>query len=201
MCRVGFPRGGFVRVLRHLVCACRSSRPPICPYRLVSDVYEAAQDGDPVAKKEVGRLDAGTTTINAAYVEVTIAEQHRERQARHKKILEDLPPVDERYEVIQGDIAEVYRNLPQVDAIITDPPYDKAGVPLFGTLAQVGAHLLRPGGSLLTEAGHIHLPAILAEMTKVSGLNYHWTLAYLLPGNHNAQIYGRKVGIRWRPIL
>lgn len=170
-------------------------------YDKAKKVVTAARAGDPVAKKELARLDSGATTIHAAYIEVTVAEQHRERQARHRKILKNLPPADERYKVICGDIAEVYKDLPEVDCIITDPPYDQEGIPLFGTLAKVSAHLLRPGGSLLAEAGHIHLPAILAEMSKVKGVSYHWTLCYLLPGNHNAQIYGRKVGVRWRPVL
>jgi len=108
--------------------------------------------------------------------------------------------VDERYKVICGDMAEVYKSLPEVDCIITDPPYDAEGVPLFGTLAKVAAHLLKPGGSLLAEAGHHHLPAILAEMTKVEGLSYHWTLCYLQPGNRLA-IHSRNVAVHWKPIL
>jgi DNA modification methylase len=37
-------------------------------------------------------------------------------------------------------------------------------------------------------------------MTKVRGLNYHWTLCYLQPGNRLA-IHSRNVAVHWKPIL
>lgn len=48
-------------------------------------------------------------------------------------------------------------------------------VPLFGDLAQLGARLLIPGGSLITYVGHHFLPKVLALM--MPHLDFHWPCA------------------------
>ena len=84
-----------------------------------------------------------------------------------------------------------------VAAIITDPPYGKEHLHLFGKLGQFAAKVLKPGGSLLTMAGVYHLPKVLELMTP--HLNYYWTIAYHMP--EADKIPGRKVWCNWKPIL
>jgi DNA modification methylase len=88
-----------------------------------------------------------------------------------------------------------------VDAIITDPPYAKKDIPAFRVLAEVAAEVLKPGGCLLAMSGHAWVPEVLAEMTAVEGVHFHWLVCYLTPGPKNSQLYQRKVSQRWKPVL
>lgn len=86
-----------------------------------------------------------------------------------------------------------------VDVIITDPPYAKEHVGLYGLLAEQAARILRPGGSLVVMTGQSYLPDILNAMTPY--LRYHWTLAYLTPGGQAVQLWQRNVNTFWKPLL
>lgn len=94
-------------------------------------------------------------------------------------------------------------NLPIVDgtldAIITDPPYPREFLPLYGTLAQCAARWLRPGGSLVAMCGQSYLPEIMALM--VPHLRYQWSIAYLTPGEHTTNIGRHIANIGWKPVL
>lgn len=170
-------------------------------YRKARIIYDAANKGNETALRELEKLDQGKATVHAAFQRVEMAVERTERQTRHKRILKTLPPANDRYQVICGDIGEVYKSLDQVDAIVTDPPYSREFIPLYGTLAKVAVEILRPGCSMLVMTGQAWLPEVLKEMTKVRGLTYNWTLAYLVEGNRNTQVYSRRVGIHWKPIL
>jgi hypothetical protein len=97
-----------------------------------------------------------------------------------------------------GDFMNYIDQFNDVAAIITDPPYGKEHLDLFGKLGQFAAKVLKPGGSLLTMAGVYHLPRVL-ELMKPH-LNYYWTIAYHMPAKR-VQIQGRKVWCNWKPIL
>jgi DNA polymerase III delta prime subunit/16S rRNA G966 N2-methylase RsmD len=97
-----------------------------------------------------------------------------------------------------GDFMNYIDQFKDVAAIITDPPYGKEYLPLFGKLGQFAAKVLKPGGSLLTMAGVYHLPKVMELMTP--HLNYYWTIAYHMPLVPD-RIPGRKVLCYWKPIL
>jgi len=94
-----------------------------------------------------------------------------------------------------ADIADA-----SIDVIVTDPPYPKEFLPLYGDLVEFAARVLKPGGSLLAMAGQSWLPEIYAQMTG-RGLDYNWTLSYLTPGGQSPQIWPRKVNAFWKPVL
>jgi len=64
--------------------------------------------------------------------------------------------------ILEGNSAALLPTLPaaSVDAIITDPPYESAAVPLYGHLARAAARLLKPGGICVVLTGHVHLPQV-----------------------------------------
>ncbi len=103
--------------------------------------------------------------------------------------------------LICGDFAQVGPTLDEgsFDVILTDPPYPREYLGLYGLLAQQAARLLRPGGSLLAMAGQSYLPEIFALMTP--HLRYHWTVAYLTPGGQAVQLWQRNVNTFWKPVL
>lgn len=108
---------------------------------------------------------------------------------------------DNKYNLICGNFADECLNLESdsVDAIITDPPYPKEFLPLYGQLAERAARLLKPGGSLLAMCGQSYLPDILNLIT--SHLNYQWIISYQTPGGQSPQIWQRKVNTFWKPVL
>lgn len=133
------------------------------------------------------------------------AKKHKRERAKEKteqKASESLPSQkDERFELFCGDFAEIALTLEpeSVDVIITDPPYPKEYIGLYGILAEQAQRLLKPGGSLLAMAGQSYLPVLLKLMTR--HIDYHWTLAYLTPGGQSPQIWARKVNTFWKPVL
>lgn len=146
---------------------------------------------------QAARVAAGLAPSKA---DIKRAAQER-RKAEIERLALDMPPVDERYRLVEGSVTALMDEPPEsLDYIITDPPYPEAFLPLFGDLARGAAHALRPGGLLLCMSGQTHLPAVLAELQR-STLDYLWTLAYLTPGGQAVQVFPRKVNTFWKPIL
>lgn len=123
------------------------------------------------------------------------------REAERQATASNPTPSLASHRLICGDMAEAMPTLgaESIDAIITDPPYPREYLPLYGILAQEAARVLKPGGSLLAMAGQSYLPTVLKLMAV--HLRYHWTLAYLTPGGQSPQIWPRKVNAFWKPVL
>ena len=91
-----------------------------------------------------------------------------------------------RYELRLGDLREAWADLPDrsVDAFVTDPPYDNAGVPLFEDLARLALRVLKPGRLAAVYCGHVALPEEMA-LLEAGGLAYVWHGVNVLPGLHS----------------
>ena len=81
------------------------------------------------------------------------------------------------------------------DCIITDPPYPKEFMHLYGKMAELAKDI----PLVAVMCGQSYLPEIIAEMSK--HLEYRWMLAYLTPGGQAVQVWDRKVNTFWKPIL
>ncbi len=99
-----------------------------------------------------------------------------------------------------GDFRKVLGNLPDnsVDLIFTDPPYDKASVPLYGELAALAARVLMPGGSLVCYVGVHALPSLFPLMTP--HLQFWWQLCLRLKAAFPRQ-HGWRVHVHYKPLL
>jgi len=87
-----------------------------------------------------------------------------------------------------------------VDAIITDPPYPKEFLPLFGELARFAGDTLKDGGSLLVMSGHSYMLDVYRELLSDERLQYQWTMCYLMPGT-TTQLKAKPIGSNWKPII
>lgn len=138
---------------------------------------------------------AGRWTVRQLRDEMRAAE-------RQAAVDERLAELDEAgATVLAGDAATVMATIPAgtIDAIITDPPYPKEYLGVYGELAAEAARVLRPGGTLAVMVGQSYLPDVLAAM--VPHIRYHWTLAYMTPGGQAVQLWDRKVNTFWKPVL
>jgi hypothetical protein len=124
----------------------------------------------------------------------------RERQAERERLMRETAtvPQSERWHVEQADI-RTYQTTQRFDFIITDPPYPREYLDLYGVLAERALEWLKPGGSLLVMVGQSYLPEILGMIAPI--IRYQWTLAYLTPGGQSVQLWQRKVNTFWKPVL
>lgn len=84
----------------------------------------------------------------------------------------------------------------KIDAIITDPPYPKQFLPLYGTLAKLASEASVPVVAVM--CGQSYLPQILSDMSE--HIEYRWTLCYHTPGPAT-RLWDRRLESNWKPIL
>jgi site-specific DNA-methyltransferase (adenine-specific) len=101
------------------------------------------------------------------------------------------------YDVRNCSMADLIGSGVQIDCVISDPPYPKEFVHLYGELAEscAKAGITR----VAVMAGQSYLPEIIAEMCK--HLEYRWMIAYITPGGQAVQQWQAKVNAFWKPIL
>jgi hypothetical protein len=124
-----------------------------------------------------------------------LAERRRVREARDRIVSQlERPRVDIRL----GDFREVLADVRGIDAVITDPPYERAALPLLADLARWADEVLTPGGVLAVLFGQAHLPDVYRLLG--GARPYRWTCCYLTPGGgyvaQNARIQSN-----WKPLL
>jgi len=102
--------------------------------------------------------------------------------------------------LIQGDFRQVMADMPanSVDMIFTDPPYGEEYIHLYKDLAELGARVLKPGGSLITYVGHYAIPQITQMMGDY--LRYWWMLVIQQEGQA-ARLIGKNVFVEYKPML
>jgi DNA modification methylase len=99
-----------------------------------------------------------------------------------------------------GDCLEVLRSLDDasVDAVITDPPYPREYLPLYGAMAAELPRVLKPGGSLLAIVPHFSLPDVLSDVGR--HLKYRWTISmWQASGAHPRMAMG--IEVMWKPVV
>jgi len=129
------------------------------------------------------------------------AEEKARLAALARRRAEEVPSkVDgPGWEIRTGDFREVLADIPDqsVDAIVTDPPYNVEGVPLYSDLSAFAARVLKPGRLCIAYCGKMALPEHFERLGE--HLEYVWTGAIFLPGRHT--IFRQKMIFgRWRPV-
>ena len=149
---------------------------------------------EPEAQKQVAeKLNSGAKNLLDAKRQI-----HQEEKAERK----DISAIDESlFKLINADIRDGLSEIPDnsVDFIITDPPYPREYIPLYGELSKVAARVLKEGGSALVMCGQSYLPEVISELCK--DLAYHWTLCYLTPGGQSPSLWQKRTNTFWKPII
>jgi DNA modification methylase len=86
-----------------------------------------------------------------------------------------------------------------VDAVITDPPYHKEYVPLYGKMASHASRLLRDGGLLQTLCGHHSIDTIICEMRQ--SLQFYWIGGMPNKLGSVGRYHPRQMMCGWKPCL
>jgi 16S rRNA G966 N2-methylase RsmD len=145
---------------------------------------------------KLGKLRAGTETINHAYKSV-------QKEERRQNLANQTPAISlpDGVKIDNEDFIEYAKNIPDdsFDLIFTDPPYDGKSIPIYSELGIVANRVLKPGGSLVTYVGQYALPKII-KLLDSAGLNYWWILNVELTGESKA-FHTRRVFVGWKPLL
>ena len=127
----------------------------------------------------------------------------RDRQAEQRRIDEArrqaaAAPIQATVDIRHGDFREVLADLTDVDAIITDPPYPGAFLPLLADLAVWADKVLAPDGVLAVLMGQTYLPDVYRLLDGYRP--YRWTGCYLTLGAGYASM-ARRVQSNWKPLI
>lgn len=122
----------------------------------------------------------------------------REQQADERRQQPIPIPEPGQPDIRCGDFAHALADVENVDAIITDPPYPKEFLPLYGKLSEFAAAKLKPSGVLAVMCGQSYLREYLEQLG--SCLAYRWTGAYITQGPRT-RMHEARVGTGWKPIL
>jgi len=123
-------------------------------------------------------------------------KKNEEKARLGEKINIDDLNIDFRY----GDFTEVLDDIPgnSIDLIITDPPYDKESIFLYGELSKLAKRVLKKNGFCIVYSGVMYLSEILEQMNK--NLDYYWIYALVYPNTHT-KVLGRNILQGWKPFL
>jgi 16S rRNA G966 N2-methylase RsmD len=162
--------------------------------RKIETVVKAAEEDPETFDPMVAEMNK-TGKVDRVYKRV-LRFQSREKALAKVEDGTLLDMVDLR----EGDFREVLVDLPDesVALIFTDPPYDKASVPLYGDLAELAARVLVPGGSLITYSGRCALEEVMRLLGR------HLTYWWLAAAKHNGastRMPGKSVFAEWKPLL
>lgn len=161
--------------------------------RAVSQYKRVAAAAEDLAEK----VRSGALALDRAERMIRDREAAERRQTR---AAETISAAKGTYALRAGDFRDVLADIPEssVDLILTDPPYGDDAAPMYGYLAELGARVLKPGGSLIAYTGQAALPDVYARMG--AHLRYWWTLA--LEHAHGGQQFpGKWVMVEWKPIV
>lgn len=104
--------------------------------------------------------------------------------------------------IYHGDCLDILPELGPVDLVLTDPPYGKEFLHLYGSLSLLSSQVLNNYGNLITMAGQSYLPDVYFMMSQ--HMNYHWTFCIDMLKGQGGQapiIWDRKVSSFWKPFL
>jgi len=116
----------------------------------------------------------------------------KEREEAEDAAVEEV--ATENPDIVCADF-RAYLKTCTADAIVTDPPYPKEYLPLYGDLAKLAKRF----SVVAIMCGQSYLPQIMAHMDE--HLDYCWTFAYLTPGGQAVQLWDRQVLTFWKPVL
>lgn len=143
------------------------------------------------------RKDKEEAVSTASLLRLARSIQEKERKS---PVLKGQYPVEIRH----GDFRVVLADLAphSVNMILTDPPYGKAYLDLWGDLGAFASRVLRKDGALVAYSGQFYLPQVIELLSK--HLQWWWLCGVIHAGPGNLIPLGqpvRKVINQFKPLL
>ena len=185
----------------------KAVRPDRTAFKRISEMRRAYSglSPDDVAKRADDVIKEGGVPTRAGFLS---ERRLREAEARKEAAKERRSSAASReklknFRLYDLDIATLKESLEpdSVDFILTDPPYDKAGIPTYKELSHFAGKVLKPGGALIAMAGHAFLQEILNNLCDCPLIKYHWMLTYFMDRGPTSRQYGRKMFSSSKPLF
>jgi site-specific DNA-methyltransferase (adenine-specific) len=156
---------------------------------------KAIREADPVRFEKVKQ---GKMSVAKAKKEIKAEQDKRDLSAAQKTISASKRKSIESVCVLRVcSCAELFASGIKPDAVITDPPYPQAFLPVFSELAEGCKAAGVPLVAVMS--GQSYLPEVMRRLCE--HLRYRWTLAYMTPGGQAVQQWQAKVNTAWKPVL
>lgn len=166
----------------------------------IRTIKEASTEGD-FTKDVWKKVASGKVKVDKGYNQIKRFHRIKEAEAYVKNELKDLD-AGQLFDLQFGNMETLGENIPSnsIDLIFTDPPYNEASLSLYGDLAKLADRVLKPGGSLVTYAGHYALFKINDLIKSYSELVYHWLIVVRHAGS-KSRIHARHIWPYYKPLL
>lgn len=149
--------------------------------------------------QRVADLKAPDLSLRGIVRRLKRVERQQKAERRRAQPLEPTSKLGE-IETRHGDFVEALADLDgEVDAIVTDPPYSAASLPVVSSLGAFAARALRPSGALVAMFGQLHIAEALRRLD--AELSFRWLGCYLADGPRTTRIQAARVGSSWKPLL
>jgi DNA modification methylase len=155
------------------------------------------------------RLRENNAKINTEYIFLMNNKKrsHLIVESRSSKLLEDFFKDNGRIKLLLGDMREQLKQIPDnsIDLIYTDPPYATKDLSLYADLAKLATRVLKPGGSLITYAGHYSLPQVfdylLSEPRKEDQYLKYIHQIIVEHSGPRETLFAYNIGVKYKPLL
>ena len=101
-------------------------------------------------------------------------------------------------DIRRGDFKEALKDLKDIDAIITDPPYPKEFIECFSDLSKYASEHLKDNGFMAVYSGQYNLPEVIRRLSE--NMTYVWTFCLYHVGKKQL-VNGVNIMCGWKPVL
>ena len=166
----------------------------------IRTIKEASTECD-YAKEIWKKVASEKMKVDKGYNQVKRFQRIKEAEIFVKTSLKSLS-ASEIFDLQFGDMQTLGETIPvdSIDLIFTDPPYNETSLSLYGDLATLADRVLKPGGSLVTYAGHYALFKINDLIRANSKLDYHWQIIVRHSGS-KSRIHARRIWPYYKTLL
>ena len=161
-----------------------------------------------VSSKTVQRARAYVKAVNEnpkeykgkKITKVLNLESKKRKKEQRVKLGKKINVKDLNIDFRLGDFTKVLDGIPDnsIDLIITDPPYDKESIFLYGELSKLAKRVLKKNCFCIVYSGVMYLSEIMEQMN--NNLDYYWIYALVYPDTHT-KVMGRNILQGWKPFL
>ena len=166
----------------------------------------------PARQRAVVRVTSATDQQRAQELMVALGDdlpdkstslKSLEKRVKRRRLTPSGPPDHRRHRgtkwsVVCEDLREWKLKPHSVDCIVTDPPWNRAGIALFGDLSRFAHRVLKPSGLLVVYMGDLYFEQtfdlLRVEMKFVS-------MMAILQNSVETHIYPIKMNIEHRPLV